>query len=262
MTRIGVIARWVWLELIRRKDLYVLFLLLGALLLTVISLDIFGLGGMTRYVKDLGLLLAWVFSIALSLTLAARQLPQEERSGTLFAVLSKPVTRAELLAGKWLGVWAGGAAATLCFYVLLAGVVWARGGSFPAATAVQAFALHAAAIGVMAALAIALSTRLTGSAALTLSALVLLACVTIVPEVPRLALHSDPWRARALELLYYAAPHFELFDLRQRLVHEWGPISWGLLAGLVAYALVWSALLLTLAWLGYRRRFFRRGDGA
>ena len=38
------IAHTVWLNMLRRKDLYVLFILLAALLLVVVSLNIFGLG--------------------------------------------------------------------------------------------------------------------------------------------------------------------------------------------------------------------------
>ena len=61
MLKIRTIAATVWLETLRKKDLYVLLILLSVLLLTLISLNIFGLGGMTRYIKDIGLLLAWVF---------------------------------------------------------------------------------------------------------------------------------------------------------------------------------------------------------
>ena len=44
MTRILAITRTVWLEMIRRKDLYVLLILLVTLLFILMSLNIFGDG--------------------------------------------------------------------------------------------------------------------------------------------------------------------------------------------------------------------------
>jgi hypothetical protein len=59
--------------------------------------------------------------------------------------------------------------------------------------------------------------------------------------------------------LYYLLPHFELFDLRQRLVHDWGPAPWPVVAGVLLYGALMSATFVLLAWLGYRRRRFVRG---
>ena len=44
MTRILTLAWLVWLEMIRRKDIYVLLILLTAFLVTLMTLDLFGLG--------------------------------------------------------------------------------------------------------------------------------------------------------------------------------------------------------------------------
>jgi hypothetical protein len=64
----------------------------------------------------------------------------------------------------------------------------------------------------------------------------------------------------ALYTLYYLFPHFELFDLRRRLVHDWGCAPWPTVAGILAYAVLMTMALLSLAWLGYRKRRFSRGD--
>ncbi|MBU1694112.1 MAG: ABC transporter permease subunit, partial [Verrucomicrobia bacterium] len=105
MRRALIIARVVWLDMLRRKDLYVMAILLLTLLFVLMSLNLFGLGAVIRYILDVGLLLAWLFSLVLVVGLAARQLPREESRGTIFPLLAKPVTRGELLLGKWLGSW-------------------------------------------------------------------------------------------------------------------------------------------------------------
>ena len=117
-------------EMIRRKDVYVLLILLAAFLVTLMALNLFGVGQAVSYLKEIGLLLAWVCSWILAVSISARQLPQEERQGTIFSLLAKPVSRVEVLLGKWLGAWVVTGAATLGFYVLLALMVALRGGGF------------------------------------------------------------------------------------------------------------------------------------
>ena len=85
-----------------------------------------------------------------------------------------------------------------------------------------------------------------------------LAIYLIVPKIPRLAHYAVGWRTGMLELLYYALPHLELFDLRRRVLHGYGPVSANVMATLVAYGAVWTGVLLLIAWLAYRQRHFQR----
>ena len=93
MISVLTIAGVVWLEVLRRKDVYVLFILLAAFLIALLTLDVFGLGSAVGYVKELGLLLVWLFSWILAVTVSVRQLTREEEQGTIFPLLAKPVTR-------------------------------------------------------------------------------------------------------------------------------------------------------------------------
>ncbi len=259
MKRIGVIARMVGLELLRRKDAYVLVILLGAMLVALLTMDVFGLGGTSRYVADIGLLMTWGFSFAIALPLLCRQLPSDEARGVVFAVLAKPIGRFEYVTGKWLGGWMGSLAATAAMYAVTWLVVASRQGHFVPVALVQAFLLHGMALAMTGALGIATSTRLSTGAAITVTAILLAVGLLVVPEVPRLAHAATDWRGDALILIYQAVPHMELFDMRQRLVHDWGPAPWGLVAVCILYGLAWTVFFLSLAWLGYRRRYFRRG---
>ena len=260
MSRVGTIAGGVWRETLRKKDLYVLFILLAAMLIGLASMDIFGLGQISGYVKDMGLLSAWILGWILVINTSARLLPQEETRGTIFPLLAKPVTRFDVVAGKWLGAWSVVAAAILCFYLAIWGVVLLRGGLFIPAALLQAFLLHIAALAIVAALAVALSTRLNADAAATLTYVITGATFLILPRVPSLLTIQTGTSATALLALYYGLPHFELFDLRQRLVHDWGPASWSIVAGVLLYGILMVTVFLLLAWIGYRRRRFKRGE--
>lgn len=260
MIRILSIARLVWLEMLRRKDFYVLFVLLVGFMFFLLSANAFGLGATPRYLLDGGLLLAWVASVALVAALVARQLPSEERQGTIFPLLAKPVTRGQLIVGKWLGGWLACAAATLAFYLAVLVVVLGRGGQVGWITLVQTWMLQVVGLSVMAALSLLLSTRMTFGAAVTTSVLIIGGSAWLLPRVPTLVLYSSGWRMTGMLLLYYLLPHLELFDMRRRLVHGWEPLSWGIFFKILLYGALLTTLLLVLAWLAYRHKKFRRSE--
>lgn len=254
------LAGVVWLELLRRKDFYVLLGLLAALCAALMSLDIFGLGGVVAFIKDLGLLAIWILVWILTLNLSVRQLPREESQGTIFPLLAKPISRLELILGKWLGCWSAAAFATLCFYALLAGVAALQGGPFNLLVLAQGLVLHTAAVGILAALGILFSTRLNSDAAATLAYIVSGALILITPQIPIILSSLGGLRRDLLLALYFAAPHLELFDLHRRLVHDWGPMPIQPFFLILLYGAVITFILLTLAWLAYRRKRFVRSE--
>jgi len=259
MMRSLTIAWVVWLEMIRRKDVYVLLILLLTLLFVLMSINVFGLGSMVRYVADVGLLFAWIFSVVLAVTTTGRQLPQEESKKTIYPLLAKPLQRSELIFGKWLGCWTITMGCTAAFYLLVLLIVHLRGGVVSGAAMTQGLFLHFMVLGVLVALVLVLSTRMSYGAAATLAYVIIGAAFLIGPKVPELVVNEQGFTVFALLVLYYAFPHMELFDLRQRIVHSWGPAPWNTVLFVAAYGLVWILILLLLAWLGYRKKRFKRG---
>lgn len=259
MSKIFTLAGVVWLEMLRRKDLSVLLILLASLLAGLLSFNVFGLSQVTGYVKDMGLLAVWILAWILAINTAVRQLPQEEQRGTLLPLLAKPVSRLTLILGKWMGAWTVTSLALVCFYMTVCLAVWIKGGRFHAATLGQALLLHTAALGLITAIALALSTRLNRDAASVITYLFTGASFLLLPRVPAILMETHSVAGFALTSIYYLFPHFELFDLRRRLVHDWGACSWLIVAELLVYAALMTGLFLALAWLGYRKRRFSRG---
>jgi len=253
------IAVVVWVDWMRRKDVYVFLVMLVAILFAVTSVDAFGLRGVALYGLDVALLLAWLFGWLLAVNAGSRELPQEESRGTVFLLLAKPMTRADLVIGKWIGAWTSVACAVALFYVAGSAVAWLRGVRFDAVVMVQALLLHAVALAILTALAVACSTRLNRDAAATLSGTISVAAFLLAHRIPELALHSRGWQGDALLVLYYVLPHLELFDIRQRVVHGFGPVGTATTASVILYGIALTATLLLAAWLAYRGKRFSRG---
>ncbi len=260
MRQIITLAYIVWLEMSRRKELSVLFILLATLLASLLSFDVFGLSQVTGYVKDMGLLAVWLLSWILTINTAVRQLPQEEQRGTLLPLLAKPVSRLTLILGKWVGVWSITCLSLLSFYLTVWLAVWIKGGSFNPVILIQAILLHMAALAIISSIGLALSTRLNHDAATVTTYLITGAGFLLLPRIPAVLAEAGGTTNYVLYALYYIFPHFELFDLRRRLVHDWGTVNWFTMSELFLYAVLMTVVFLSLAWLGYRKRRFSRGD--
>ncbi len=260
MQQMLTLASVVWLEMVRRKELSVLLILLATLLAALLSFDVFGLSQVAGYVKDMGLLAVWILAWILAINTSVRQLPQEEQRGTLFPLLAKPVSRLTLIIGKWLGAWSISCLSLACFYLTVWLAVWVKGGTFQLATFTQAILLHAAALALITSLGMAFSTRMNRDAATVTTYIVTGAAFLLLPRVPSMLIEAKGVTSYALFTLYYLFPHFELFDLRRRLVHDWGSVNWFTLGEILLYAGLMTVVFLSLAWLGYRKRRFSRGD--
>lgn len=262
MTRILTVAHTVWLEVIRKKDVYVLLILLATLLLLLVSLNIFGLGGLVRYVQDVGLLMVWILGWILAVSVSSRQLPQEETRGTIYPLLAKPITRFELVVGKWLGSWTIVSTAALLFYGVVIAVTLVKGGGFDPVALFQGYLLHCVNLGIIAAIAVTFSTRMNQDAAASLSYVVTAASFLVIPRVPELMAEASKFSSGMLMFLYNVLPHFEVFDMRKRIVHDYGPAAWDTFFLALVYGGVLISLFILIGWLVYREKRFSRGDRA
>lgn len=122
MKTVVAIAGIVVKELYRRKDFYVLFVLTALITLLLGTVNFFHDPKIVRYVKEVCLLLIWVSSLVIAIGTAARQIPAERENRTIFPLLAKPVTRGQVIAGKFLGCWLACGIALVVFYLFF-GVV-------------------------------------------------------------------------------------------------------------------------------------------
>lgn len=114
-------------EMYRRKDFYVLFVLTALITLLLGTVNFFNDPKIVRYLKEVCLLLIWVSSLVIAIGAAARQIPAERENRTIFPLLAKPVTRAQVIVGKFIGCWLACALALVMFYLFFGVVSESRG---------------------------------------------------------------------------------------------------------------------------------------
>ena len=127
MNNVLAISGIVIKELYRRKDFYVLFVLTALITLLLGSVNFFNDAKIVRYLKEVCLLLIWISSLVIAIGTAARQIPAERENRTIFPLLAKPVTRGQVIAGKFLGCWLACGVALVVFYVFFGVVSESRG---------------------------------------------------------------------------------------------------------------------------------------
>src|SRR5690349_17826744 len=142
MSTVAAVAGVVVRELYRRKDFYVLFVLTALITLVMGSVNLFHDTHIVRYLKEICLLLIWICSLVIAITTAARQIPMERESRTIFPLLAKPITRTQVILGKFLGCWFACAVSLAAFYVFFGVTAMSKEHHWPLANYFQAMTLH------------------------------------------------------------------------------------------------------------------------
>lgn len=255
MRNIFAVAGVVIKELYRRKDFYVLFIVTVLICLMMASVNIFNDAKVVRYLKEICLLLVWISSLVIAVTTTARQIPAERENRTLLPLLAKPLTRSELIVGKFLGCWLACGMTLLCFYVFFGALSASREHQWPILDYFQAATLHWFMLGII------VAATLLGSlvfAAPSSNATILFVIIVGILFVGRhldlvaLTLH-EPLRT-VVYSLYFAIPHLELFDVRDLVIHNWPLIPWLYFCLALLYALGYVAIFLIGACLVFRRK--------
>jgi ABC-type transport system involved in multi-copper enzyme maturation permease subunit len=252
---IGAIAGVVILELKRRKDFYAMFILTALITLLLGSVNFFNEDRVVRYLKEICLCLIWISSLVIAITTAARQIPFERENRTLFPLLAKPVTRTQFVLGKFLGCWLASGLCLAVFYLFFAVVSGAREQTWPVVSYVQALTLHWFLLAIVIALSLLGSIVFAAPSSNNTITFVLVAGFLLFGRhLNKVALHlEEPWQS-ALYAVYFLIPHLEFFDMRDLVIHDWDPVPWLVWLGAAGYAAGYTALLLGLTCLRFRRQ--------
>ncbi len=248
------LARGVVLESLRRKDLWVVAILGFLILLASGALGFFGASGLEVFVKDLAVTVLGMFSTAMAVLVSCRLIPEEVRQRTLYPLLARPISRFDLLFGKFVGAvlvtWIG--------FAMLAALTALALASFKVpfeAIMLQYLLAKAMGLAVVCAVGIALSTLMTPPAAATTGFVLAFGSGMIVRALVMGYEAAPPGAQWGFKLLNGALPQFGLFDLGGRAVYfGWSTVPLWVMGSLALYMVLYSSAMLGVSWLRFRKQ--------
>jgi len=246
------IGRATLLEAIRRKDIYVMLILSGIIIVVTGIFNAFGVPELQKFMIDVSLTIINIFTIIIAVLVSARQLPYELEHRTLYPMLAKPVGRFQFLMGKFTGIMGMSTMALLIFFAVASIVFIAFGISLRAAF-FQYIYLRWISLFLICSMTLCLSLVLTHAANVTTALLICMGASMFTRTITIVHDSLGPWQQKLIGAAYWIFPHLDLFDISKRVIHGWIPApAWALVA-MTLYALIYTAIFLGLGYLRFRR---------
>lgn len=251
-----LIARSVWLEIRRREEYFALLILMGLYLVFAIGARLVGntQPEAVALLLNMGLWFSATLAALLTLVTSARLIPAEIEARTLYPLLAKPVTRGQVVLGKFIAVSSAGCLCLLAFTALTS-LTWAAEFPMPGQDMllfVQAFILQSAALVLLGALAMLLSLLAPKAPAMIVTGFLYFAGSSAM-NVLRSALAGSRFSNGVDWVLNYI-PHFSKLCLFQRFTDGAAPLPWADFGALLVHALLTTGLFLILAARAFERR--------
>jgi ABC-type transport system involved in multi-copper enzyme maturation permease subunit len=255
MSSVFAMAGVVLKELYRRKDIYVLFAMTAVITIVLACMTFFHDDRIVRYLKDIVLLLIWISSLVIAIGTTARQLHAERENRTIFPLLAKPVSRAQVILGKFAGCWLACGLTLVVFYLFFGVVTGLREHIWPVQMYLQGFWLQWAMLGVVVGLVLLGSVVFTApSSNATICFIIVTGLLFLGGHLNQVALQQPEPGRTILYTIYFLIPHLEWYDVRDLLVYDHNPVAWLDCALAFLYAAFYTTLLLFVTWLLFRRK--------
>jgi ABC-type transport system involved in multi-copper enzyme maturation permease subunit len=264
----AAIAINVFRESVRDKVLYNLVLFAMLLIASSYLIGQLTAGQDVKIVKDLGLSATSMFGLFIAVFIGIGLVSKEVERRSIYSLLAKPITRSQLVLGKYCGLTltlgVNIAVMALALYAVLAYVAWgvapeARGGwDAPALdpAILEAVLMIFVELMLVTAIALCFSTFSSPmlSAALTFGIYIVGHLSSDLRNFQQVV--DSPAAARFARGLYWVLPNLSQFDVKSDVVHG-VHVPVGYLAMTSAYAGLYIALLLAISALIFSRRDFK-----
>jgi ABC-type transport system involved in multi-copper enzyme maturation permease subunit len=221
-----------------------------------------------KIIKDLGLAATSVFGLFIAVFIGIGLVSKEVERRSIYSLLSKPISRPQLIAGKYAGLVLTLAVnvgvMTLAMYLVLGYLTWIESAEFKASweapgtdpALLKAMLLIFVELMLVTAIALFFSTFSSPilSAAMTFGLYVAGNFNADLRNFEQVVdSRAAAWLARGL---YHVLPDLSSFDIKTQVVHGL-PVSAGYVAGSVAYGALYIAALLLAATAIFSRRDFK-----
>jgi ABC-type transport system involved in multi-copper enzyme maturation permease subunit len=216
-------------------------------------LPTFEMGARTQFLRDISLSLTSLFGVVLAVILSVNQLPGEVNNRTIYNILSKPVSRLQYLAGKYLGILAALASILFVMGLEIILLIYTRLGIFSPIILEGVFAVFLE-CAVIAAFCLALSTFATVPVNVFATVLFYLLCHVKTGFLHQKLVEGTSGVLKVFAWgFYYIIPNLENFNLSQPVGYG-GGASWVYMLRITSYAALFCVIFLLIGYMVFRRR--------
>lgn len=244
MNRILIIAKNTFTQAIRDRILYGIIVFALIFIGSTVALSSLSLGEDIFVIRNLGLAGIYIFSLIITIFLGASIVYEEVEKKTAYLLLAKPVTRGDIIIGKFLGLLCAISLTTLLLFGTYLLVVILNGGTLDY-IAFWSIILQLFEMGILIGILILFSTLTTPLAAIIYTLLILY-MGHLLSLLKEYASKSDLAFKYILTGVYYIFPNLEKFNIRNLIVHQI-PLQPQEIVISAGYAFVYIALTLYLA---------------
>lgn len=250
---LSLIAKSVFIQLVRRQEFYVLFILMGIFLMGALAVSMAGIesAATATFLVNLGMTLSYYAAHVLTLILAGRQIPDEIERRTLYPLLAKPVDRSTVLLGKWAASTLSGIAVFLVL-LLIGWLPVPKMESYAFGLLLQTIVLQCVSLAMIAAMAILFSLVLPRAVTLILLVLLFVFGDNAIGFLRARFIGSSLDGAARWVSAYI--PDFSRLNSITRYTDGIAPLTIPELLGLILYGAIITALCILLAMWLFRRR--------
>lgn len=252
--KVWAIARNTFREAKRDRVLYLLFFFAAGAIVFSRVLALLTVGDKLKIIRDVGLASISFFGVLMAVLMGTGLVYKEIDKKTIYTLLAKPISRPQFILGKFLGLALTLFIMTALMTVIFLGLVFVHSGRVEASL-LPALYFSFLEFLLVTAVAILFSTFSTPILSSIFSlAFFLIGHLSWGLELLLRKIVAPVSRA-AVTVLYRLLPDLENFNVRTEVVHGL-PIPAGLYLDATLYGLVYTAFLLGLAVLIFRRRDF------
>lgn len=248
-----LIGRSVFLETLRRKDLYVLIILCLLYVVGILLINLVGIENpeTANFLLNLGMTLAWFFAHILTLLNATRQIPDDKENGAIYPLLAKPLKRSQYILGKWEAVSLSGILFLLVF-LFFGWLLAPKQMSYSFILLVQTIILYIVSLALFSAVGLLFSLFIPKSVNMILLAVLVFLGGNLFDFI-RLQ-SQNAFLGGIISWFISYIPDFSLLNLTTRYTDGIGPLSFFEFAGLLFYAVVMTAFFLFVAIKVFKKR--------
>ncbi len=250
---VNVIALNTFKEAVRDRVLYLLLFFAAVSIIFSRVLALLTVGDRVKIIKDVGLASISLFGVLMAILIGTGLVYKEIEKRTIFTLISKPIRRHEFLLGKFFGL-----VVTLAVMVAAMSLIFLAIVFFHTWTVEARLFLAVVYIFLELVLVTAVAILFSSFSTPILSSLFALAFYLIGHfswSLETLIKKARGTGKTALQILHLVLPDLENFNLKTEVVHGL-PLSAANLLYAAAYGLVYTAFVLVLAVLIFRRRDF------